>query len=121
VADVVRVKGLREVERAFREMAPETKKAIDRELVDAGKIVARDAARRFSPVNARSAAGFKSRVRSYGRLVVEQRRRRTTGKRPDYGALQMRRALLPARQAHTPLIERRMEQVVDLIARHNGF
>lgn len=35
-------------------------------------------------------------VRRTGVVAVEQRKRRTTGKRPDFGGLQMREALVPS-------------------------
>ena len=50
----------------------------------------------------RSAAGFRSRVKGFGRVMVEQRRRKTTGLRGDYGALQMQQALIPARSEAIP-------------------
>lgn len=121
MADVVRVHGLRETQRAFKRMQPEVAKGIDVKLRDAGGIVARDATRRFAAINQRSAAGFRSRVKGFGRLVVDQRRRKTTGLHPEYGALQMRKALLPARKANTPLIEKKLEELIDDIAHLNGF
>jgi hypothetical protein len=70
---------------------------------------------RFSPIDPRSAAGFRTRVRQRG-VSVEQSRRRVTGKRGDYGALQMRRALVPALEDKKNQTEREFERAVDELA-----
>ena len=81
--------------------------AVDRELAirlrtaerEAGDVVARDAADKLNslrPASPRSAAGVVTRVRSAGLVTVEQKYRKTTGKRPDWGVTQMTHAFLPA-------------------------
>lgn len=62
---------------------------------EVGDIVRSDAAQRFSQYDARTAAGFKVKVRQRG-ISVEQTIGKTTGLRPDFGRLQMRRGLVPA-------------------------
>ena len=47
-------------------------------------------------------------VRKAGTISVEQRRRRTTGKHPEFGALQMKDALIPA-------LEHNERKVVDAL------
>jgi len=74
----VRVKGLRELQSAFRKMDNDLKKELRSELKEAGQIVQREATSLFSGVDARSAAGYKVRVRARG-VAVEQSLPRTTG------------------------------------------
>lgn len=75
-------------------------------LLEVGEVAKRDAETRFtdwSPENAAThaatAAGFRVRVRAGGRVEIEQSLPRTTGMHPEYGALMMTKALLPARDA----------------------
>jgi hypothetical protein len=77
-----------------------------------GEPVRSQAAVRFATVDARSAAGYRTRVRQRG-VIVEQSLRKTTGKHPEYGALQMRRALMPALADQEPETIRRFEEAVD--------
>lgn len=113
----VRVEGLRELQRALRAADAELARELNRELRRAADIVAQDARGRFAQYDARSAAGFRGRVKGGGRAVAEQRRRRTTGQHPEYGALQMTRALLPALAAKRPQVERSVEQMLDGVLR----
>lgn len=116
MAGAVRVKGLRELNRALRKSSSEVKKGLRKELRQAAEIVAGEARRRFARIDARSAGGMRPRVRAGG-AVVEQRRRRVTGKRPDYGALQMREALVPALESKRDEVERHIEGTLDRISR----
>lgn len=50
-------------------------------------------------------------------MAVEQSIRKTTGKHPEYGSLQMRRALLPALMANQVEMERELERTLDRISR----
>lgn len=83
----------------LRNLIPEVAAVAKEELRKGGEIVRGDAVQRFSKYSAISAEGFKVRVRAGGLVRVEQSKRKTTGRRPDFGALQMTRALLPARDA----------------------
>src|SRR5215831_10094165 len=78
----------------------------------AGDSVRSEAAIRFSTTDVKSAIGYRTRVRQRG-VIVEQSLRRTTGKHPKYGRLQMRRALLPALAHQEPQTIRKMEQALD--------
>ena len=115
--ETIRIHGLRELQRAAQRAGKEARKEVRAALRDAAEPVRRDATARFAVVDARSAAGYRVAVRQRG-VAVEQRLRKTTGKRPDYGSLQMTRALLPALQANAELIEREAEKAVDRIADH---
>jgi hypothetical protein len=121
VADAIRIEGLRELERAFRASEDDLRRELQRELNEAGKIVAEDARGRLARYSARSAGGIRSRIKRRTEVVVEQRRRRTTGRRPDWGSFQMREVLIPARSARIREVEQRLENMLDRIGRANGF
>lgn len=107
MAKGVRIIGLEEVDSALQKMRAEVLKELRPQLRRAGEIVRAEGQSLFNRIDARSAAGYKVRVRTRG-VAVEQSLARVTGKRPDYGALQMNVALIPALAA-------RESQVTDLI------
>lgn len=102
-------------------MSAELSKDIDRELKEAAGIVADEARSRFTSIDSRSASGFRPRTKGFGRAFVEQSRRRTTGKRPDYGALQMRRALLPALGSKQDEVIDRLDRMLGRLGGDYGF
>lgn len=112
----VRVEGLRELHAALKRAEGDLDKGLRDELKEIGQVVADESRSRFSHVSPRSAAGFKPRVRGSGRVDVAQSLRRTTGKRGDYGAHQMRRALIPALDAKEGEIVRRLDRMLDHVA-----
>jgi hypothetical protein len=116
-AETVRVRGLREFIRASDHAGPDAKKEVRAAFREAGEIVRQEAAQRFASIDARSAAGYRVSVRQRGVSVV-QSLRKTTGTRPDYGALQMRRALVPALTAKEQQVERAVEKALDRVADH---
>lgn len=116
----VRVKGLRELQRDFRKMSRELATDLRTELREAGNIVRDDARPRFSGIDSKSAGGYRTVVRARG-VAVEQRLGRTTGKRPDFGALQMSRALGPALEAKQGDVVDRLDRMLGDLAGENGF
>lgn len=118
--DTIRVKGYRELAKSLRYMDKESAAAIRTEFRAIGEIVRAEAAQLFSPISPSSAAGYKVRVRQKG-IAVEQSLPRTTGQHPSYGTLQMRRALLPAADAHEEDTINRLEEALDNIASRAGF
>lgn len=114
-SETVRVVGYRELVRACDRSGAASKKQVRKALGAAGEVVRADAAERFVGYSAKSAAGFKVSVRQAG-VSVRQSLRKTTGKRPDYGALQMTKALLPARAEKTDAIEHEFELALDRVA-----
>jgi hypothetical protein len=111
----VRVKGLRDFMRATTKAERETKKAVRDKLKEAGDIIRQDASERFSSISVKSAAGLRTRARM-GSVFVEQSLRKTTGLRPDFARLQMRRGLEPALEAKSDEVERRLEKAMDELA-----
>jgi hypothetical protein len=114
----VKVKGVRELQRALAKGDTEQKKRVRLVFKEVGDIVREEATSRFAGIDARSAAGFKTRVQQRG-VKVQQSRRKVTGLRGDYGALQMRRALVPALgdKEHEVLeaFEDALDKVVDIV------
>lgn len=115
------VKGQRELDSSFRRYERRVRYGLAKDLLTAAGVVAADARNRFSSIDQRSAAGFRPRVRRGALVVVEQRRRRTTGQHPEYGALQMRRALLPALKANEANVIAAVEYLLDQSAYEAGF
>ena len=117
----VKIRGLRELHRALKRYDAELKLDLERELRDAGAIVAADARQRFSAIDARSAQGFKTKLRGFGRVVVQQQRRKTTGQHPEFGSLQMRRALIPSVASNEDRVINTIEGMLDRLGREKGF
>lgn len=116
----VKVEGLRELQRALRNVDKQLGKQLRDELKKAADIVAQEATALFSGINPVSAAGFKPRARGAS-AFVQQTRSRTTGLRPDFGALQMRVALLPALAAKEGDVVQQVEGMLDRLGQQEGF
>lgn len=114
--EAVRVEGLSDLLRALQVVGGEVQSAVVDELRSIGQRVRDDASWKFDRYSTRSAAGYRVVVRQRG-VSVEQQLRKTTGRRGDYGALQMREALLPALNDRANEIERRVGQVVERVNR----
>lgn len=116
----VRVHGLVELNRAIKKADRETQDKLKEPFRRIGEIVRAEAQERFSTIDSRSASTFKVKTLVKG-VRVEQSRRKTTGLRGDFGALQMRRALLPALDAKQPEVIRELEggleEIADIIRR----
>lgn len=111
------VSGYTDLLRAFAQADKNTKKFLRQTFAEVGKVVRTDASWRFDKFSSRSAAGYRVYVRQRG-VGVEQSLRKTTGKRPDYGALQMRDALIPALEGKKNTIEHKFEEAIDKVADH---
>ena len=98
--------------RAVNKADSETRKLVRGRFKEVGELVRQEGASRFSRIDAGSASGFRVRVRARG-VAVEQSRRKVTGKRGDFGGLQMSRALLPALKAKEADVVREVERAVD--------
>lgn len=84
-------------------------------LRESGELVRAEAETLFEPISILSASRYRVRVRQRG-VSVEQSLRKTTGKRPDYGALQMRDALIPARSRKSEETAAEFEHALDRVA-----
>jgi len=110
------VEGMTECLRALKELEPNERKGVRTALRKVGRSVERGASGRIAPKNARTAGGYKTRVRQRG-IAVEQSLRKTTGQHPDWGAYQMRHALMPALEANENEMLRDLERALDEVAR----
>lgn len=115
------MRGLKELQRDFKRMSGDLSKYVDRELKEAAEIVSDEARSRLNPYQPRSAAGIRPRVKGFGRAFVEQRRRKTTGKRGDWGAFQMRRILLPALGSKQDEVVKRLDKMLGRLGGDYGF
>lgn len=111
------VRGYREFLRAAQRAVPNSRREIRAAFREVGDIVRVRAEELFSRFSSTSARGYRVRVRQRG-IAVEQSLRRTTGKRPDWGALQMREALLPARRDTYQRTQDEFEDAIDRVADH---
>ena len=116
-AETLRVIGYREFMRATARADRESKKYIRDAFKEVGESVRADAQRRMTEYDSRSAAGYRVSVRQRG-IVVRQSLRKTTGDRPDYGSLQMRKALLPALMTNGDELNRDLELALARVAQH---
>lgn len=89
------VSGVPELLRAIAQMPPATKRECRKALRVIGEKVRAEGQSRFTEYNPVSAAGYRVYVRARG-ISVEQKYNKVDGSRPDYGPLQMDRALIPA-------------------------
>lgn len=111
------VKGYREFLRATDHAGREAKAAVRGTFRNVGEIVRRSAEGKFARYSPRSAAGYRTVVRVRG-VAVEQSLRKTTGKRPDWGAVQMKDALLPALEQNERRVEKAFEAALERVADH---
>lgn len=120
-SETLRVKGYYEFLRAVDHADKTVKKAVRDELRAAALPVRLEAQHEEADTlrSAKSAAGLRIIVRRRG-VALEQTLRKTTGKRGDWGATQMRDALLPALERHQTDVERRLEQTLGRIVDRFG-
>lgn len=115
----VRVLGLREFLQAVAKADWKTKHLAREPLRKAAEPVRDEAKRLFSKYSTYSASKYGITVRSTGVIEVAQRLRKVTGEHPEWGALQMRDALIPALEDKSEEVVSRLEVAVDEIV--SGF
>ena len=120
VAATVRVHGLREVNAAFGRIDKRLRSEFGADLKKAAEPVA--VAARSSVTRYRGASPGTIRAkRSGARVFVEQSKAKVTGKRSDFGSLQMKRVLVPALEDKSAEVFREVEHVLDKYADSAGF
>lgn len=119
----VKVRGLDELIRDFGRMEAELRREVQRELQAVAKIVSDDAQRRASEENygPRTVSQIRPRVRNRSTAVVDTRAKKTSGLRPDFGPLLMRKVFLPALFSKREDVERAMGELLDRLASKFGF
>lgn len=121
----IQYEGLRELARALKVIQPEILPELRKDLREVGYVVRDDARARFMPYSQKSAMGFRVGVSllssSSAYVTISQRNKRVTGKRPDFGALQITKALLPAREAKQDEAAEILENGAVKLLRSHGF
>ena len=114
----VHVAGIREVNAAFRKIDRKLASEFGNDLKKAAAPVLEDA----KTTADRWGVGGTIRSRRAGPAVyVQQSARKTTGLRPDFGALQMREALIPALEDNRNAVFTEVERVLNKYANSAGF
>jgi len=116
------VRGLSELVRDFGRISKTAQKELRAELRRAAEPVAEEARNRARGLGlpGSTVGGIAAGTR-YGMPVVRQRRRKVTGKHPEYGVLQMRRVLIPAVVAKQDEVVRRVEEMLDRLVEPGGL
>lgn len=116
----VRVTGLRETLSALNKINREAAKTVRNELKTAAEPVAATAREKLSRYPGASVKTIGPRAVTRG-VYVTQRARKVTGLRGDFGALQMRRVLIPALAEHEDSIVKEVDDALSRLARSAGF
>jgi len=122
VAGAVRVKGLRELLAVTDRLPKDVKRGVRDQLRKVAEPVRDEATARFlssiAPDARKTRYGIS--VRKAGTVSVEQRRKRTTGKHPEFAKAQMRDALIPALEHNERRIVEAMDDVLADLERKWG-
>ena len=122
MADAVRVKGLRDLLAVTDKLPKDVKRGVRDQLRKVAEPVRDEATARFlssiSPDAGKTRYGIS--VRKAGTVSVEQRRKRTTGKHPEFAKTQMRDALIPALEHNERRIVEAMDDVLADLERKWG-
>lgn len=124
VAGEVRIKGLRELQRALNKINRNAAKTVRDELKDAGEPVRQTAQelafgkiRNIGPVWGQMRLGTRP-----GTVYVAPKLRRSGGSpRPNFGILLLEKAMFPALKQHENEIVKRVEGALDRLGRSAGF
>lgn len=120
----VRVEGIAALVRAFGQIDAGLRRGVQKELNDVAQIVATQVKENISgfspPGSPRTVGGVRPRVRGSS-AIVEQRLAKTTGKRGDWGATQMRRAFLPAVADKHDEVVKQLDSMLGRLAGEAGF
>ncbi len=118
-AGSVRLTGIQEVNRAFRRLETGADGELKDKLLDLAGPVAEDARGRISRYRGARTTTIKPRARIKGAYVTQGARKKT-GRRGDFGSLQMRH-LLGALFDHQSQIEEGVDDLLNYLSRKEGF
>jgi hypothetical protein len=116
----VRVHGIREVNAAFRKVDAKLARQFGDDLKKAA-IPVLEEARQLEQQWPGASIGTIRIKRSGPRVFVEQSARKKTGLRPDFGALQMHSALIPALEDKSTTVFVEVERILNHYASSAGF
>jgi hypothetical protein len=120
MAEALRVNGLRETVRALDKVNRDTKKVVLAELAATAEPMAADARQLLSRYQGASLATIKPRASIRG-VFITQGARKVTGDRPDFGALEMTKGLIPAVEGRADELVPRLERALDILGTREGF
>jgi hypothetical protein len=113
---------LRELQRDFASLGKAQKREIQKQMrklaEPAADLIRGEAA--GHGFSARTLSGIRPGSRG-GAAVVRQSRRKTTGKRSDFGSIQFRLAFIPGAEAAEPVIEKGVEDWLERISLEHGL
>ena len=123
-SSAVRVKGLRELDRAFAHLSRDTQKAVRAELAAVGEPV-REVAEHLAVTNITNIGDRWSRMRlgvtSKLVYVAPRARSRRRTKRPNLAVLLLKDAMIPAVERSEPAVVAGLELVLDRLSVREGF
>lgn len=119
MADVLRIKGLKELDRAFGKIDRDLRREMKVEIKAGAELVAADARPRAEKYGSRTAGGIKAAIRGTTGLV----RQSIGGKRirPAFGSVLLRNALLPAVEAKQEAVVDHFDQMLGRLGGDAGF
>lgn len=88
-------------------------------LMQVAEPVAASARQRISAYAGARTNTIRPKATGVGTVYVRQNARKRTGKRPDFGSLQMRKGLIPALGQNEERIERGLESALDQLIGSN--
>lgn len=118
----IHVEGLRELNTAFGRVSKRLQRELQAELRNVAEPLAASVRRVAEEKNwgPRTVSGIRAGS-TRGQVVIRQNRRKVTGARSDFGALQMREAFIPEAERWGPIVQRRLEVMLDRLTSENGF
>jgi hypothetical protein len=118
VQESIQLHGWRECMAALKYIDKEAQRAVRDALREAAWPVAADTKSRLAEYRDVGPVGISVRARG---VAVEQRKGKTTGKRPDFGALQMSHGFIPALNDNVEETYRGVEIAFDVLVASAGF
>lgn len=120
MAEAVRVDGLRELDRALAKINRDAQKRVREALMEEARPVSDTAKQKLSRYQGAQIGKISPRAR-VGVITVEDRARKVSGLRPDFGSLIMARGLEPALDEHEGDVVRGVERALDRLGQSAGF
>lgn len=112
----IKITGLREYLQAAKDAGPDVDKMMRTGLRDAVQPALFRTQALVSQIDASSATGWGTAIRKTGVVAMEQRFPRTTGKHPEFGRAQKRRALRAFEETR-PLVIANMQRELDKVTK----
>lgn len=120
MAGTIRVHGYTETTRALYRVAAEAKATVYAGLREAAEPIAADARSRLSGYSGMKTSSIRPRVGVRG-VYITQGAKKVTGKRPDFGGLQMTQGLIPAAYNRQDTMVSDVEAAFLLLSTREGF